>query len=804
MRDLWKDLTLACRMLLKTPAVTIAVIATLAVGIAANSVAFALINSFFIRPLPVQEPEQLVRIYSSFASGFQHFTVSYPDYTDIQQLTAVFSGVMIDEPAAVSLGVFGANERLWGSRVSGNYFSVLGVRPAHGRFFSPEEASGSGANPLVILSYGLWQRRFNGSRDVLGDTVTLNGKLCTVIGVAPKDFHGIHLGLRPELWLPISMAGRDRGARQYFATARLRPGVSANQARASLDVLWRQLQETYPDTNKGIRFSMLPESEGRVHPMARGDLLGFSGVLIAVAALVLVVACANVAGILLVRAMSRRKEIGTRLALGATRGRIIRQFLTESTLLSVLSGGVGLTLAWVVTRVMGAIHFPTRVPIYFDIGLDDRVFGFSFAVTVLAGVLFGLSPALEASKSDLMTMLKEREGAGGWRRTRLRSSLVMIQVALSTALLIGAGLFLRSLQNAQRMDVGFDPEGVVRTSLDLGLQRYQAVEARQFWRRLVERLAALPGTESVSLASAVPFELNITTLEIAPEGYQAMPDGGWSSVDFAIVHSGYFETLRIPLLSGRDFTQRDTEFSRPVVIVNDVLARQFWPGRSAVGKSITTSGGRLREVIGVARRGKYLTLGEQPKPYVYFPLGQSDARAMTVLIRGAGNANTVLQKVRDTIRAMDNTVPLYNVSSMSEHVNFALLPAKGGAIALNFVGMVALTLVALGLYGTMAHMVSRRRFEIGVRRALGAQDSDVIVLVVTQATRLVLAGVVVGISFGLAGSRLLGSLLYGVEAADPLVFVLAPVVLALVSVLAAWIPTYRAVRIDPARALRYE
>jgi putative ABC transport system permease protein len=803
MRDLWKDLTLASRMLLKTPAVTVAVIVTLAVGIAANSVAFALMNSFFIRPLPIQEPEQLVRIYSSFASGFQHFTVSYPDYADIQQLTTVFSGVMVDEPAAVSLGVYGANERLWGSSVSGNYFSVLGVKPAHGRFFSPEEASRSAGSPVVILSYGLWQRRFNGSREVLGHTVTLNGEPCTVIGIVPKDFHGIHLGLRPELWLPIVMTGRDRGARQYFATARLRPGVSGNQARASLDMLERQLQETYPDTNKGIRFRMLPESEGRVHPMARGDLLGFSGLLIVVAALMLVVACANVAGILLVRAMSRRKEIGTRLALGATRGRIIRQFLTESTLLSVLSGGVGLTLAWVVTRVMGAIHFPTRVPIYFDVGLDDRVLAFSFAVTVLAGVLFGLSPALEASKSDLMTMLREREAAGGWRRTRLRNTLVMIQVALSTALLIGAGLFLRSLQNAHRMDVGFDPEGVVRTSLDLGLQRYQAVEARQFWRRLVERLAALPGTESVSLASAVPFELNITTMKIAPEGYQAMPDGGWS-VDFAIVHSGYFETLRIPLLAGRDFTERDTEFSRPVVIVNDVLARQFWPGMSAVGKSITTSEGRVREVIGVARRGKYLTLGEQPKPYVYSPLGQSDTRAMTVLIRGAGNANTVLQKVRDTIRAMDNTVPLYNVSSMSEQVNFALLPARGGATALNFVGMVALTLMALGLYGTLAHMVTRRIFEIGVRRALGAKDGHVIVLVVTQALRLVLVGLVIGIILGLIGARLLGSLLYGVEAADPLVFLLAPVVLALVSVLAAWIPTYRAVRIDPARALRYE
>jgi predicted permease len=401
-------------------------------------------------------------------------------------------------------------------------------------------------------------------------------------------------------------------------------------------------------------------------------------------------------------------------------------------------------------------------------------------------------------------MLREREPAAGWRRARLRNTLVVAQVALSTALLIGAGLFLRSLQNAHRVDVGFDPEGVVRTSLDLGLQRYQAAEARQFWRRLVERLAALPGTQSISLASAVPFELNITTIKIAPEGFQPLPDGGWPSVDFAIVHSGYFETLRVPLLAGRDFNSRDTEFSRPVVIVNDVLARQFWPGVSAVGKSITTSDGRLSEVIGVARRGKYLTLGEQPKPYVYFPLGQSDARAMTVLIRAAGNTTSVLQKVRDAVRALDNTVPLYNVSSMSEHIDSALLPARGGATVLNVVGLVALTLMALGLYGTQSHMVGRRTFEIGVRRALGAQDGDVVLLVVRQALRLVLVGLVIGIIFGLVGSRFLRSLLYSVEAADPLVFGLAPVLLTLVSILATWVPTYRAVRIDPARALRYE
>jgi len=801
---LWKDVTLASRMLLKSPAVAAALLVTLAFGIAANCVAFSLINSFFIRSLPVHEPEQLVRVYSTFASGHQYFTVSYPDYADMRQLSAAFSGVIIDEPVAASFGVPGANEHLWGSRVSGDYFSVLGVRPAQGRFFGAAEALESEGEPVVVLSYGLWQRRFHASPEVLGKTAILNGKQCTIIGVVPQHFRGIHIGLSPEFWLPVNRDGRDRGARQYFVTGRLRPGMTVDQARAALDVLARRLQHSYPSSNQGIRFTVLPETQGRVHPVARGGILGFSGVLFAVAVLVLGVACANIAGILLVRAASRRKEIGVRLALGASRGRIIRQFLTESVLLSLLGGGLGLALAWAVMKVLGAVRFPTRVPLYFDIGLDIRVLGFSFLLTVFVGILCGLSPALKTSKADLVNMLQEGEARAGWRRSRLRAVLVAAQVALSTVLIIGSGLFLRSLQNARQLDVGFDPEGVVRTSLDLGLQGYRPVEARQFWRRLVERLTALPGTQSVSLASALPFELNITTTNLAPQGYQASTEGGWPSIDFAIVHSDYFRTLRIPLLEGTDFSARDDTGSwAPVVIVNDVLARQFWPGASAVGKRVMTAG-RLLEVVGVARQGKYLTLGEQPKPFVYFPLSQSDSTAMTILVRSAGAPSKVLQEVRDVVRAMDHTVPLYNATTMSEHVDFALFPAKAGATVLNIVGMVALTLMALGLYGTLAHMVGRRTFEIGVRRALGAQDSEIVALVARQTALLVLTGLAVGIFSGFAGSRLLGSLLYGMEDMDPVVFCIAGILLLLVSVLATCGPAYRAVRIHAAIALRYE
>lgn len=805
MHGWWNDLVFAARTQLKTPAVTLAVVLTLAFGIAANNVAFSLVNGFFLRPLPVEEPQQLVRIYTSYASGLQYFTLSYPDYADIRNLSAVFSGVLVEQPVPVSLGVPGSNERVWGQLVAGGYFSLLGVRPAAGRFFTPEEEEARGADPIVVLSYGLWQRRFGGSRSVLGETVILNGRPCKVIGVAADSFHGVTLGLLPELWRPASRdPSENRGGRGFFGVGRLQPGVTIDQARAALDLLARQLQQSYPGTNRGIRFAVLSEAEGRVHPMFRGSLLGFSGVLAAVAGLLLLVACANVAGILLVRAASRRKEIGIRLALGATRGRVVRQLLTESACLSLLAGGVGLGLACTVTRVLSAVHLPTRVPLFIDLGLDARVLGFSLVVTVATGVLFGLAPAFEGSRLDLVTMLKDANVARGLRLARLRSALVAAQVALAMVLLIGGGLFLRSLQSAHRVDVGFEPRGVVTASLDLGLQGYSRADARQFWRRLVERVAALPQAQSVSLASTVPFELNITTMSLAPEGYQPPADGGWPSIDWAIVDSGYFATMRVPLLEGRDFSEHDTDAAPSIVIVNDVLARQFWPGKSAVGRRLTTRAGQGHTVIGVTRRTKYLTLGEAPKPYVYFPLNQSDARAMTVLVRGAGDPTTLLRGVRETVRAMGETVPLYNVTTMSAHVDTALVPATSGAMALSIIGLVALAITSLGLYGTMAQTVSRRTYEIGVRRALGARDGDVVLLVVRQTMLLMLLGLAAGEVLGFVGSGLLSSLLYGVGASDALVFSFAPLVLTLVSVVACWVPASRAIRIDAARALRDE
>jgi predicted permease len=813
LEQVWRDLIFGARTQLKTPAVSIAIVLTLAFGVAATSATFSMINGYFLRPLPaVERAGELVRIYSSYASGMEYFTVSHPDYADIRELRDVFADVVAENPIAVTLGVSGSGERVWSELVSGGYFSVLGVRPALGRFFTIEEERRRGGDPVAVLGHGLWKRRFGASRDVIGRTVLVNNRAVKVIGVAPEAFHGMTVGLVPDLWVPSVMAERiftiaawldAREARSYFATGRLQPGVTVERARAALDVLARRLQRLFPATNQGVRFTAVSETESRVHPMFRGSVLSVAAVSAAVAVLMLLLACANVAGVLLGRASARRKEIGVRLALGATRSRLLRQLLTESMLLSALAGAAGLALTWGLTRLLGAIHIPTRIPLFIDLDVDARVLAFGVVVTVATGILFGLVPALEGSRCDPVSMVNEHDPSGGRGQSRLRSTLLAGQVALSIVLLVGGGLFIRSLQNAQRIDLGFEPDGVAVASMDLWLQGYSRAETKQFWRRLVDRVGALPGAQSVSLASAVPFELNITVTTLGPEGFVPHADRGWPVVDFTTVDVGYFETMRIPLLVGRGFTDRDGESEPDVIVVNDVLARQFWPGGEAVGRRVTNRSGRSFEVVGVARRGRYLTLGEDPKPFVYFALRQSGARAMTVIVRGA-DSKTLLKQVQDIVHSMDATVPLYDVMTMSTHVAAALAPAESGAAAIGIIGLLALALTSLGLYGTVAHTVGRRTYEIGVRRALGAQDGDVVWLVVRDATALVAVGLVCGAAAAVAGSRVLRGLLYGVGTTDPLAFGLAPVVLVVVCVTAAWLPTRRAVRVDAAGALRRE
>lgn len=812
LEQMWTDVSFGVRSQLKTPVVSIAIVATLALGVAAASVAFSLLNGFFLRPLPVHEPERLVRIFTSYAAGLQYFTVSYPDYLDMRELTHVFSGALAEEPAPVTIAVPGSFERIWGEVVSSGYFPLLGVRPAHGRFFTTEEDTTTGGHPVVVLSHGLWKRAFGGQRDAVGRTLVLNGRPFTIVGVTPAEFHGMTLGLVSELWLPAVQEKEfrrgdslhSRAGRGYFVIGRLRPGVSIEEARASLDRLADHLQREFFGSNRGVRFTVIAESAGRVNPVVRAGVLGSTSVLMAVALLMLLVACANVAGVLLVRASARRTEIGVRLALGATRGRIVRQLLTEGALLSFVAGGIGVLLAWATTGILSAIRVTIArgAPVTVDFGLDVRVLAFSFVVTALTGMAFGLAPALDASQTDLVTALKNGDIRRGLRPSRLRSALVVAQVAVSMLLLVGGGLLLRSLENAHRTDLGFDPRGVVTMSADPGFADGSPRASAQFWPRLIDAIGRIPGTESVSLATRLPLDLGIVAGRIAPEGYQPPVAGGWPVVDFAGVGPSFFHTLRIPLLEGREF--RDTDVSGEVVIVNDVLARQFWPGAVAVGKRVTIGARRTAEVIGVARSTKYLSIGEAPKPYVYEPLQAGDARSATVVVRSTGDAAAHLRAVREAVRAIDPGVPLYNVTTMADRLAVALAPAAAGATVLAVVAAMALALTAFGLYGTIAQTVSHRTYEIGVRRALGAADADVVRLVVGAALTCVSIGLASGFALGWGASRLVRSLLYGVAAVGPVVFGVAAIVLVIVCVIASAIPSWRAVRINAATALRYE
>ncbi len=809
------DLTFAVRTHAKRPTATLVIIATLAIGIAATSISFSLVNGFFIRPIPIQQPERFVRLYNAYKRGDPYFTFSYADFADMRALRDVFADAAAEQPVPFTLGTAGGAERVWGELVSEGYFKVLGVTPALGRVFAPTEDAVPGGDAVVVLSHGLWVRLFGGRPDVVDERLLINGHSFRVIGVAPARFGGTTLGFVADLWMPAAAERRirsidtvaPRGLRGWFGMALLNPGVGVVQARAALAALAARLQREYPETNTGVGFAALPESEGRIFPLLRRTILGGSVATVVVSLLVLVITCANVAGLLLVRASARRTEIGVRLALGATRGRIIAQLLIESAVLAVAAGALGVALSWRLTRLLAAIKVTIArgAPASIDVSLDAHVLGGSCLVIVAAGVLFGLMPALDASRTDLITALKDAPGSGPRTRNPARRMLVTLQVAVSMVLLAGGGLFLRSLQHARQIDLGFDPERVVTTSLDVSVHTYAPPASSAFWRRLLDEVRRLPGTDSASLAARLPLDLGLTRIPLGPDGYRPAGDQTWPMTEFARVDTDYFRTLRIPLVDGRDFTDRDRPPSPDVIIVNDVVARLFWPGAaSVVGRYVVTPSGERYEVVGVARRSKYFSIGEDPRPYVYLPLGQGTARAMSIVARVSGDPGTRLRALVAKVRDLDPVVPQFDATTMADRVTLSLAPTSGGATALGIVGMLALVLTSLGLYGIIAQTVSRRTYEIGVRRALGAQDRDVAWIVVGQAIVLVLAGIALGLVAALGSARLLRTLLYSVNLADPVVFGGAPLALIAVCIVAACVPTWRALRINAATALRYE
>jgi predicted permease len=810
MQTLWQDLRYGARMLLKKPGFTLIAVITLALGIGANTAIFSLVNMALLRPLPVERPEQLVSL-NNVALNLP--AISYPNYRDIRDRNNSFSGMMLYRYRALGLSVNGVNERIWGYLATGNYFDVLGVKPALGRFFTPDDDKSPGAHPIAVITYDCWQKRFAGDQQVIGKTVIVNGRAFTIIGIAPQGFYGSEIGYRPEIWFPTMMQPQIEGRRsileerdnpRFFAQGRLKPGVTARQAEAELNAIAAQLAREFPEENEGMAIALSPP--GLIGSRFRGPVIGYSGVLMAVVGLVLLLACVNLANLLLARATERRKEIAVRLAIGASRRRLVRQLLTESVLLSTLGGALGLLLAVWLADAMTAFKPPIDVPLPVELSIDGRALLFTLIVSALTGVIFGLGPALQSTKPDLAPALKDETSLGGYRRSWLRNGLVVSQVSLSLVLLICAGLAARGLQRAQTLDPGFTPQQALEISFDLSMQGYDGPRAREFKRRLLERVRVAPGVQYAGLTNTMPLSLNTGDSPIYVEGQPEQRGANVPSAMSSGASPGFLSAMGTRLLEGRDFTEQDGESNRGVAVVNETFARRFWPGQSALGKRFSNAGstGPWVEVVGVIQDGKYFSLNEEAKPFVYFNLNPQSSRSLTLVVRTAGEPQSAIAAIRSEFQQLDATLPLYNVQTMVEHMAVPLFLARVAATVLGGFGLLALALAAIGIFGVMAYAVTQRTREIGIRMALGASAKGILKLVVGQGLILTALGLGIGLACAFAGTRLMSDFLYGVSALDVITFAGVSLLLALVALLASYIPARRAMKVDPMVALRCE
>jgi predicted permease len=815
MQTLWQDLRYGARMLLKKPGFTLIAALTLSLGVGANTAAFSLLNAFLFRPLPCASPERLVGYYIGKEEGNG---LSYPYYRDVRDRNEVFSGFIAFRFATANLsgGAGGRNEYLWGYLVSGNYFDTLGVRAAMGRALTEADDRAPGAHTVVVLSHGCWQRRFGGDPAIVGKDVLLNGRGFTVIGVTPAGFFGTERLMSPEFFAPMMMQrqiepggdwleARDSGT--LWAVGRLKPGVTIEHAQASVNLLTGQIAKEYPDHHLGLTVKL--GAPGLLVPGIRKAAILFAAILLALVGVVLLIACTNLANLLLARAAERRREIAIRLALGASRWRLLRQLLTESLMLAGAGGVLGSLFAvWIIDALL-ALKPSLDIPLNIDLSADWRVFGFTAMVSLLTGVLFGLAPAWKASKPEITPALKDAAPGLASHRSWLGRGLIVAQVAMSMLTLIAAGLIARSLTNAQKADLGFNPYNAVVMSFDLSLQGYDTARGEQFYRQLLERVAALPGARSAAVTSDRPLDPAMSSGSIYVEGRPAERGANQPEALEGRITPGYLATMEIPLLRGRAFTERDNRDAPLVAVVNEAFARRFFPGddplEKAIGKRFSRErAGPLAEIVGVVKDGKYFSLGEAPQPYVYFPIFQDYSGDVTLIARSVTDTSALLAALRREVNALDATLPVYEVKTMEEHLGFSLFPMRVAAAMSGSFGLLALALAAIGIYGVMAYAVSQRTREIGIRIALGAQESDVLRLVAGRGLTLVAIGLLIGLIAALLLTRFMESLLFGVSATDPLTFAVITSLLTFVALLACWIPARRATKVDPMIALRCE
>ncbi|HKH43479.1 MAG TPA: ABC transporter permease [Thermoanaerobaculia bacterium] len=815
MENLLQDIRYGIRILIKQPVFTTVAVLSLALGIGANTAIFSLVDALLWRSLPVEHPETLVSLYTKDEKNPGFVPLSHLNWKDYRDMSRSFSGVLGYTFAPVSVQTGGEPALAFGVLASGNYFDLLGIHAALGRTFLPEEDGQPGAHPVVVVSHRFWKESLAGDPRAVGKPLTINGSGYTVIGVAPESFTGTDIGAAPQLWVPMAMNRQiqpneafnwfeKRRGLMMNAIARLRPGVTPEEAQAEIATIGQRLQRDYPEDNKGRTAQLVPLAEAALNPGNRNAARAGTSLLMAVVGLVLLIACANVSNLLLAQAAARRREIAVRLSQGAARGRLIRQLLTESLLLSLLGGAVGLLIAnWVQALLPKLVPQGGLFPLDLGLSLDLRVLAFTLGVSLLTGLVFGLVPALQASKADLVSALKNKDQAetGKIRGFGIRGALVAGQVALSLVSLIAAGLFVRSLGEMRRIDPGFPADHLAVASFDVGLQGWDQSRGEQLYRDVRERIAALPGVTAAALAQAGPFQGSFLR-SVFLEGEQSAENGVLMQVN--TVTPELFDTMGVRIVRGRAFTEADRQGAPGVVIVNETMAERFWPGQDPIGKRFHFFGDDPVEVVGIAKTIKYNALGEQPQPYVYEPLAQRYVTNITLVVRSQRSPENVLPAIRREMREMAPTMPLVNVAAVPELLNDSLGLMRTGASLLALFGILALALASVGLYGVMSFSVTQRSREIGVRMALGAQQRDVLRLVLRQGLTVVGVGLLAGLLLAFGATRLVAGMLFGVTATDPMAFGVTSAVLALVALGATLIPALRAISVSPLLAIRYE
>jgi len=823
MGQLTRDIRYALRSLGRSPGFTAVAIVTIALGIGVNSTIFSLVNAVLFRPLSVDRPEELVDIYGHSATSSTHDTSSYPDFVDYSEQTETLSGLAAYTNFFANLSIDGSSELVVGEIVSSDYFRVLGVRPAIGRAFVPDEFAAAGASPVAILSHPFWQTRFAADPNVAGRTLRLNGITYTVVGVAPETFGGMFPAVTAQMWIPLTMVdevepiGNQRGSggigetrlerrgqRFLWIRGRRKPGVSVARVRAELESLAARLEEVYPDTNELERVAVLATNDVALNPDFDSTVAPAGMVLLGAVGLVLLVACANLANMMLSRAAGRQRELALRHTLGASQSRLVRQLLTESMILALAGGVVATALAYWLVGLIARFQPPLPIDIGLDIAPDWRVLVFTLAVAGAAGIAFGLVPALRASRPDLVPALKgSSEGDGRRRRLSLRNALVVAQVSVSVVVLVAGALLARSLVAASRVDLGYDVDRTAYLSLAMEMNGYGPQESAVLLETGRLRLQALPQVEAVGMASRLPLELNNNGYGVFMEGHQESSSSRPYFIDGASIDEHYLDVLGLTLLTGRGIEAADREGPDRVAVVTKTMADRYWPGDDAVGREFRTSWeGRPYRIVGIVEDYKVDTPGESPKPYLHVPLPRETEFA-GFLVRTTTPAAESVRALEQELRALDPDLVFLGTGTLREHADVRLFPIRAGAWLIGLFGALALILAAVGLYGVVSYSVSRRSREIGIRKALGAETGVVVGMILRQGMSLVGVGAVIGVVLAAVSARVLSSVLF-VGALDPVSFGTVCAVLAGVAVLANLIPARRASRVDPMLAVKAE